>query len=88
MLTSIEFDYDAALETNEVENEIVGGMLAAEFAAFNLPSTQALPEQMLSLSRRVAQPTLQLGFENALVRLTFHSNIRCVINTIPTQPSP
>jgi hypothetical protein len=84
VLTPIELDNYATLETDEVENEITVGVLAAEFASFNLTPAQALPKQMLGVGRRVAQSTLQLRIENTLVCLTLH----VTLESNPSPPNP
>jgi len=88
MLATVQFDDQCSLEAHEVQNVIAKWVLSPKFAGFDLPAAQTLPKRMFGIRRRIAQSTLQLWFQNALVRLTSHNSPRCEINTIPTQPSP
>ena len=88
MLAAVEFHDQLSLKAYEVQNVIGKRVLPPELAIFNLPAAQTLPKSVLGIRRCTTQSTLQFWFENALVRLTFHSSPSRAINTIPTQPSP
>jgi hypothetical protein len=73
MLATIEFDDNATLDANEIQNEIGIRMLTAKFAAFEPPAAQILPEYVFGIRGGIAQPALQMRVKNLLVSLTFHS---------------
>ena len=54
MLTPVEFDDQALLRANEVNDIAEDGDLAAEAMSCKFPTTQQLPESILGRSRSVA----------------------------------
>ncbi len=49
VLTSIQLDHQACLDTREVGNEGADGVLAAELEAFHAPAAQLVPETALGV---------------------------------------
>jgi hypothetical protein len=72
MLTAVDFDHKPDIEANEIQNEAFVRMLAPEFAAFDLTIAQNRPNTPLGIGHIGAEAALQFGFEDSLIRLSFH----------------
>jgi hypothetical protein len=79
MVWSIELDDQFLRETNEVDNVLANGGLAAELVAANLLGAKKLPETLFGIGRFVAE----LAREVALAFVAVHG--MCLP---PPQPSP
>ena len=54
VLPAVQLDDQQTFEANEVEDVSLVGMLALEFAPFELPSSQPLPKKFLGVSWRIS----------------------------------
>ena len=76
VLTAVEFDDEHFLKADEIENVITEWVLAARFAAIQLPQTQTLPQGALGVGRCIAQAALQAGAKHGMAGLAFH-RVKC-----------
>jgi hypothetical protein len=55
VLPAVKLDHDFSFQANEIQNVVTERVLAPEFAVFDLPLTQTLPESGFRLGRGIAQ---------------------------------
>lgn len=72
MLSSIDFHHQHAFEADEIQDEIVVGMLTTKLATFDLFPAQPLPEFSFRIGGPIAQSALQVRFQYLWVGLSTH----------------
>ena len=55
MLTAVEFDDEPLLQTNEIANERLDGMLTSEFMDIHLTASEVMPEKSFGIGGVAAE---------------------------------